>query len=54
MSIERGKQIQGLVQFHVYLKPNPDYTALSKDLKELRFSSSEIYQILREVHKGKY
>ena len=52
--MNQGKQIQGLIQFHVYLKPNPDYTSLSKDLKELKLSSTEIYYILREVHKGKY
>jgi len=52
--MNQGKQIQGLIQFHVYLKPNPDYTSLSKDLKELKLSSTEVYEILRQVQRGAY
>jgi hypothetical protein len=52
--MDRGKQIQGLIQFHVYIKPNPDYTALCKDLKKLKLTSSEVYEIVRQVQRGAY
>jgi hypothetical protein len=46
--------VESLVQFHIYLKPNPDYSGLAQELKELNFSESEIFNVLRRVREGYY
>jgi hypothetical protein len=46
--------IESLVQFHIYLKPNPDYSGLAQELKELHFSESEIFNVLHKVREGYY
>lgn len=46
--------IESLVQFYIYIKPNPDYSGLAGALKELHFTESEIFNILYKVREGYY
>ncbi len=46
--------VQSLVEVHIYLKPHPDYTGLTQEMKDLNFSSSEIYNVLNQIRRGDY
>lgn len=46
--------IESLVKVHIYLKPNPDYSSLAQELRELKFSESEIFNVLHKVREGYY
>ena len=46
--------IESLVQFYIYIKPNPDYSGLAESLRELHFTESEIFNILHKVREGYY
>lgn len=46
--------LQALVEFHIYIKPNPDYTNLAADLKALHYTDTEVYEILHKVRQGDY
>jgi hypothetical protein len=46
--------IESLVQLYIYLKPNPDYSGLAQELRDLHFAESEIFNILHKVREGYY
>ena len=46
--------IESLVQLYIYIKPNPDYSGLSKKLRDLHFTESEIFNVLHRVREGYY
>ncbi len=46
--------IESLVQFYIYIKPNPDYMGLAESLKNSHFTELEIFNILHKVREGYY
>ena len=46
--------MQALVEYHIYTKPNPDYTGLANDLRALNYTDTEVWEVLHRVRLGDY
>ena len=50
----RDRYIQQAVQYYIYMNENPDWSGLEKELKNLEYTSNEVYCIMLSVREGEY